>query len=64
MQVAAVGDGVAQLHAAVRGESNDVPGISFFNSFAPLAEKRHHRGGPQFFGAALYLEFHAGRIFA
>ena len=64
LQVAAIGDGVAQLHATVGGETNDVACKRFFNRFAPLAEKRHHRRRAQFLGAALHFEFHAGRVFA
>ena len=41
---AAVGDGVAQLHAAVGGKADDVTGISLFHRLAPLAHEGDHAG--------------------
>ena len=65
MQVdAAVGNGVAQLHAAVGGKAHDVAGIGLFHRLAALAHKGHHAGGAQLFGGAHDLEFHARRVLA
>ena len=62
LQGCAIGDGVAQLHAAMRGEADDVAGKRFVHRFAALAQEGDHRGGAQLFGAALHLEFHAGFV--
>src|SRR3990167_151997 len=64
LQAGAVGDGVAQLHAAVRGEADDVAGVGFFDGLAALAHEGDHAGGAQFLGGALHLELHARRVFA
>ena len=64
LQGRTVGDGVTELHATVGGEANDVTRIGLVHRFASLAQKCHHRGGAQFFAAALYFQFHARRITA
>ena len=64
LQIRAVGDGVAQLYATVRGEADDVARIGFVHRLTPLAQKRDHAGGAQFFGGALHLELHARCVFA
>ena len=60
----AVGDGVAQLNAAVGGKAHNVSGIGLVHRLAPLAHKGHHRGGAQFFSGALHFELHAGVVAA
>ena len=60
----AVGNRVAQLHAAVGGKADDVTGIGFFHRLAALAHKGDHAGGAQLFGGADDLELHARRVLA
>jgi hypothetical protein len=60
----AVGDGVAQLHAAVGREADDVARVGLVDRLAPLREEGDHRRRPQFLGGALHLQLHAGRVLA
>ena len=62
LQRRSIGDGVAQLHTTVGGETNDVARIRFVHRFAPLRQEGHHRGGAQLFGGALHFELHAGFV--
>ena len=60
----AIGDGVAQLHAAVGGEAHNVARIGFVDGLAALAHEGHHAGRAQLFGGALHLQLHARRVLA
>jgi hypothetical protein len=60
LQRRAVGDGVAQLHAAVRGEADDVARVGLVHRFAALAHEGDHAGGAQLLGRALHAHLHAG----
>jgi hypothetical protein len=62
LQAGAVGDGVAQLHAAVDGEADDVAGVGLVHRFAALAHEGHHAGRAQLLAGALHLHLHARRI--
>ena len=59
LQIRAIGDRAAKLHAAVGGGTDDVARIGFIDRFTPLREECDHAGGAQFFGRALLLEHHA-----
>ena len=60
----AIGDGVAELHAAVRRKANDVAGIGLVHRLPSLAHEGDNAGWPQFFCSAHDLELHARRVLA
>ena len=57
---AAIGDGVAQLHAAMGGKAHDVTRVGFFHRLAALAHEGHHAGGAQLFAVRMTLSFMPG----
>jgi hypothetical protein len=57
---AAVGDGVAQLHPAVGGETHDVAGIGLVHRLAPLAHEGDHAGGRSSLPVRCTLSFMPG----
>jgi len=59
LQRLAFSQGVAELDAAMRRNSDDVAGVSLVEQFAPLRQERHDVVGTNLFAGALNLQAHA-----